>query len=99
MATLRSALRHLAPAARFVSKGGGRSNSEPIFTAVRRKHSTGVGVFYSTILWDETFDLRTPVTWFAIMGTAIGATYRVKVQTIDHEKQKAGGHEEGKKKC
>ncbi|KAE8808863.1 hypothetical protein D1007_14611 [Hordeum vulgare] len=57
MATLRSALRHLAPAARFVRKGGGRSNSEPIFTAVRRKHSTGVGVFYSTILWDETFDL------------------------------------------
>ncbi|EMS67913.1 hypothetical protein CFC21_068547 [Triticum aestivum] len=94
MATLRSALRHLAPAARFLSKGG---SSGPSFTAVRRKHSTGGGVFYSTILWDEPFDLRTPVTWFAIIATAIGATYRIKVQTTDHEKQKACGHEEGKK--
>ncbi|KAM3261659.1 hypothetical protein ACQJBY_052377 [Aegilops geniculata] len=96
MATLRSALRHLAPAARFLSKGGGRGSSGPSFTAVRRKHSTGGGVFYSTILWDEPFNLRTPVTWFAIIATAIGATYRIKVQTIDHEKEKACGHEEGK---
>ncbi|VAI39012.1 hypothetical protein VPH35_093665 [Triticum aestivum] len=98
MATLRSALRHLAPAAHFLSKGGGRGSSGPSFTAFRRKHSTGGGVFYSTILWDEPFNLKTPVTWFAIIATAIGATYRIKVQMIDHEKQKAGGHAEGKKK-
>ncbi|KAE8802689.1 hypothetical protein D1007_21513 [Hordeum vulgare] len=91
MATLRSALRHLPPAtSRFLSKGGGRGGSGPSFTPVRGKHSTGGGVSYYLILGDDPIDLRTPVTWFAIIGYAIGVTYKIKVRDIGHEKRMDG---------
>ncbi|KAK1594924.1 hypothetical protein QYE76_027017 [Lolium multiflorum] len=81
MATLRSALRRLAPAAGFLSRGS-RGSSGPSVTAKRNifTHAGGFRAFCS-----ERFSPKRPETWFAVIAIVFGATYRVKVQTYPEE--------------